>query len=200
MLLNRVGNLSQNQRFGIQTIHKMNHARLGSIFVDHSLGTLAAKRSVPMSPARLLLIVALAAPSLARAAPGGGVSVHIDEAVPVTLGAQAGQVVVANPSIADVSLTDRRHLMILGRSYGRTSVSVLDGVGRRIFETTINVAPAETGRVSLFRGIEVYNYACSARCERTPMPGESQGIYQAASPPYSDYAGRAKSAAGGGNP
>lgn len=153
-----------------------------------------------MSLARAVLIVALAAPSLALAGPGAGVSVHIDEAVPVALSAQAGQVVVANPSIADVTLTDRRHLMILGRGYGRTSVTVLDGVGRRIFDATINVAPAETGRVSLFRGVEVYNYACGPRCERTPMPGESQAVYQAASPPYGDYAGRAKTSAGGNNP
>lgn len=152
-----------------------------------------------MSLARVLLAVALAAPSLALAAPGGGVSVHIDEATAVTLSGQAGQVIVANPSIADVSLTDRRHLMILGRGYGSTSVAVLDGAGRRIFETTINVAPAATGRVSLFRGVEVYNYACSDRCERTPMPGESNTVYQSAAPAYSDYAGRAKTAAGGGN-
>jgi hypothetical protein len=152
-----------------------------------------------MSLARAFLIVAAAAPSLALAAPAG-VSVHIDEATAVTLSGQAGQVVVANPSIADVNLTDRRHIMILGRSYGSTSVAVLDGVGRRIFETTINVAPAATGRVSLFRGTEVYNYACNDRCERTPMPGENQAIYQAAATPYADYAGRAKAAAGGGNP
>jgi hypothetical protein len=154
-----------------------------------------------MSPMRALFIVALAVPGVAFAAPGAGVSVHIDETAPITLGAAAGQVVVANPSIADVSLTDRRHLMILGRGYGRTSVTVLDGVGRRIFETTVNVAPAATGRVSLFRGVEVYNYACSDRCERTPMPGESQAVYQGAAAPYTDYAGRAKTAsAGGSNP
>ena len=151
-----------------------------------------------MSPVRALFIAALAVPGIAFAAPGAGMSVHIDETAPIALRAAAGQVVVANPSIADITLTDRRHLMILGRTYGQTSVMVLDGVGRRIFETTVNVVPAETGRVSLFRGVEVYNYACKDRCERTPMPGESQTIYQGAATPYVEYPGRAKAAAGGG--
>lgn len=126
------------------------------------------------------------------------VYVNIDQTAPVSLGAPAGQIIVGNPSIADVSLTDRRHLTVLGRSYGVTSIVVLDPMGRRIFESLVNVAPAPMGRVSLFRGTEVYNYACSERCERTPMPGESTGVYQAAVTPYSDYAGRAKGAAGNG--
>jgi hypothetical protein len=128
------------------------------------------------------------------------VSVAIDQTAPVVLGAPVSQVIVGNPSIADVSLTDRRHLTVLGRSYGVTNIVALDASGRRIFETTVNVAPAMTGRVSLFRGAELYNYACSDRCERTPMPGESTAVYQGAVTPYSDYSGRAKSAAGGGNP
>jgi hypothetical protein len=126
------------------------------------------------------------------------VAVTIDQTAPVSLGAPVSQVIVGNPSIADVSLVDRRHMTILGRSYGVTSIVALDAAGRRIFETTVNVAPAISGRVSLFRGTELYNYACSDRCERTPMPGESTGVYQGAVSPYTDYAGRAKAASGGG--
>lgn len=151
-----------------------------------------------MSPKRAFSALAATA-FLALAAPAmAGVTVNIDETTPVTLGGTAGQVIVANPSVADVSLTDRRHMMVLGRSYGVTSIVVLDPMGRRIFETTVNVAPLPVGRVSLFRGTEVYNYACSDRCERTPMPGESSGVYQSAVTPYTDYSARAKSAAAGG--
>lgn len=154
-----------------------------------------------MSPKRAFSALAATA-FLALAAPAmAGVTVNIDESTPVTLGGTAGQVIVANPSIADVSLTDRRHMTVLGRSYGVTNVLVLDPMGRRIFETTVNVAPAPVGRVSLFRGVDVYNYACNDRCERTPMPGETTPVYKSASEAYSDYAGRAKTGANtsGGN-
>lgn len=155
-----------------------------------------------MSLKSALYVLAPAGICLALAAPAAAaVSVVIDQTTPVSLGAAASQVIVGNPSIADVSLTDRRHMAILGRSYGVTNIVALDGAGRRIFETTVNVTPASTGRVSLFRGTELYNYACADRCERTPMPGETTPVYQGAATPYTDYAGRAKGAAGGsGNP
>ena len=141
---------------------------------------------------------ALAATAVLASPAAAAVYVNIDQTAPVSLGAPAGQVIVGNPSIADVALTDRRHLTVLGRSYGITNIVVLDPMGRRIFETTVNVAPPAAGRVSLFRGTEVYNYACSDRCERTPMPGETTGVYQAAVGPYTDYSSRAKSASGNG--
>src|SRR4051794_32831970 len=118
----------------------------------------------PMSPKSAIRALAAGAFCLALAAPAAAaVAVTIDQTAPVSLGAPVSQVIVANPSIADVSLTDRRHMTILGRSYGVTSIVALDASGRRIFETTVNVAPAMGGRVSLFRGTEVYNYACSDR-------------------------------------
>jgi hypothetical protein len=139
--------------------------------------------------------------ALSASAASAGVAVHIDETAPVSLGAPVSQVVVTNPSVADVSVLDRRHLMILGRTYGTTQVLALDGAGRRIFETTVSVTPPDAGHVSLFRGTEVYNYACNDRCERTPMPGESSQVYGAALQPYTEYTGRAKgaAAASGGN-
>ena len=155
-----------------------------------------------MSPLRTIFLAAAAgfAAGLPGAALADGVTVHIDQATPMSVGGQISQVVVGNPSIADVSLTDRRHIMILGRSYGLTNIIALDGMGRRIFETTVNVQPAASGRVSLFRGTDLHNYACNDRCERTPMPGENGPTYQNFATPYSDYAGRAKGAAAGGNP
>lgn len=155
-----------------------------------------------MSPFRALFIAAMAVPGLAFAG-GSSLAVHLDETLPVTLSGAAGQIVVANPSVADVTLTDRRHLMILGRTYGETSVVVLDGVGRRIYATTVTVTPAMAGHVSVFRGAEVYNYACNDRCERTPLPGEDTAVYQHAVTAYTEYPNRAKGAAAtasGGNP
>ena len=77
-------------------------------------------------------------------------------------------------------------------------------MGRVIFQQEVNVAPAASGRVSLYRGPLVYNFACSPRCERTPMPGEEKTtVYEAYGPPYKDYSDRARAesqgnGAGGG--
>jgi hypothetical protein len=154
-----------------------------------------------MGRAKTLFVIVLAAmASMAGSAASGRsapLDVRIDENTIVDLGAAAGNVVVGNPSIADVNLINPRRMVILGRSYGLTNIIVLDQMGRSIFHREINVAAAPTGRVSLYRGVYVNNFACTPHCERTPMPGEEkQGTYQPYSEPYKDYADRAKPDAG----
>ncbi len=142
--------------------------------------------------ALVLGAVLAAAPSLA-----GAVDVRIDESTLVQLGAPAGGVVVGNPSIADVNLITPQRLAILGRSYGVTNIIVTDRMGRTILQQQVNVARGDAGRVSLYRGPLVSNYACSPHCERTPMPGEERtSNYEPYSAPYKDYDERAHNDSG----
>jgi hypothetical protein len=175
----------------------MNQEFRDSIFIDHSRGNLGGVRRQTMRLRIASFALTLAGLMTAACAASAAVAVHIDETAPVNLAAPVAQLVVVNPSIADVSVIDRRHLLILGRTYGSTQVVALDAAGRRIFESIVNVTPAATGRVSLFRGTELFNYSCADRCERTPMPGESSLIYGQAQQPYNEYPGRAKSAGSG---
>ena len=120
------------------------------------------------------------------------VVVHIDQNAVVNLSEPAGNIVVGNASIADVSLINPQRLAILGRSYGLTNIIVTNRMGRTIFQQEVNGAPASSGRVSLYRGALVSNYACSPRCERTPMPGEDkEKNYDLMSTSYKDYGERA---------
>ena len=144
------------------------------------------------------LVTALVA--LAAAAPAWAVQVHLDQSTMVDLAAPAGGIVVGNAAIADVTLINPHRLAILGRSYGLTNVIVTDRMGRTIFQQEINVAPAATGRVSLYRGPLVSNFACSPRCERTPMPGEDKDKnYEIYSQGYKDYDERASKDVGSQN-
>ena len=146
------------------------------------------------------LIVLLGA-ALAMAAtpdPAGAVTVRVDQNAVVNLKTPAGSVLVGNPSIADVSLITPQRVAILGRAYGLTNVIITDRMGHTIFQQEVNVTPASTGRISLYRGALVSNFACSPRCERTPMPGEEKTTnYEAYSPPFRDYGDRARSETGG---
>ena len=129
----------------------------------------------------------------------GGLDVRLDENTIVNLRAPAGNVVVGNPGIADVSLINPHRMAILGRSYGLTNVIVLDQMGHTIFRQEINVAAAASGRVSVYRGPLVSNFACSPHCERTPMPGEEKtSNYDPFSNGYKDYDERSRTDAGGG--
>ena len=153
---------------------------------------------MPAGPKTLIPLLALVG-TLALAAPAAaGVIARIDEATAVTLSGSAANVVVGNPSIADVSIIDRHRIAVLGRSYGTTNVMVFDAAGRVIYNGLVTVTSPSAGHVALFRGASVHNFTCGPRCERTPMPGEqADGVYTPYSQPYKDYADRAKPAAGG---
>ncbi len=146
-----------------------------------------------MRRAALAFLIAALAPTAALAQ---SLAVNIDQAARVSLGRAARDVTVGNPAIADVTVLDDRHLMVTGKSYGVTNIMVADASGRTIFSRQVVVSAPDANRISLYRGPDIYNYACSPRCERTPMPGErgaSPGIYDNWSGAYSGYAERGKS-------
>jgi hypothetical protein len=145
-----------------------------------------------------LLLAICAGLAVTGAAWAQGLPVRIDQATRVALSAPARDVVIGNPSVADVTVIDGRNLLIMGRSYGVTNLVVLDARGRTILERQIIVSASDEGRISFYRGPDVYNYSCSPRCERTPMPGErdsGQGVYSQWSGPYQSYPERAQGAA-----
>ncbi len=147
----------------------------------------------PLALLAALAVLATSAPAVAQ-----GMPVRIDQATRVTLAAPARDVFIGNPAVADVTIIDGRNLLVLGKSYGVTNIVVLDARGRTILDRQIVVSAVDDGRVSFFRGPDVYNYACSPRCERTPMPGErdsGSGVYSQWSGPYTTYSDRANAAA-----
>ncbi|HAC01000.1 pilus assembly protein N-terminal domain-containing protein [Brevundimonas naejangsanensis] len=90
--------------------------------------------------------------------------VPIHQAARVQLGAAAGSVIVANPAIADVAVTDARTLFITGKAYGVTEVIAVDGVGRPLFQRQIVVAPSSAGTVRVWRGQETTEVTCGSTC------------------------------------
>jgi hypothetical protein len=119
--------------------------------------------------------------------------VNIDQAARITLSRPAHDVIVGNPMMADVTVLDEHHILLMGKSYGVTNLLVTDRAGRPILERQIVISAPDANRVSVYRGPDVYNYACANKCERVPMPGERNlGVYDQYSPPYADYAGRGK--------
>ena len=113
--------------------------------------------------------------TLTSAALAHPLAISIDQSTRITLPASARDVIVGNPAIADVAVLDGRNILVLGKSYGVTSLMVTDQRGRTILNTQVVVSSNDGGRVSLFRGPEQQTYACAPRCERTAPPGSPAG-------------------------
>ncbi|HEX3919629.1 MAG TPA: pilus assembly protein N-terminal domain-containing protein [Caulobacteraceae bacterium] len=122
---------------------------------------------------RLALALALAAlPVVASAASLG---VPLDQAMIITLPVPARDVVVGNPAIADVSISDQRHLIITGKQGGVTNLVVDDAAGRTIFDRQIVVGASSGDRVEVMRGAQVSSYACAPVCQQVAVSGGNPG-------------------------
>jgi len=117
----------------------------------------------PSGMRQLLLSLALAlAPSVTLAA---SLSVPLDQSALISLSAPARDVIVGNPAIADVSVSDQRHVIVTGKGPGVTNLVVTDAAGRTIFARQIVVGGSTADRVALINGPTITHYACAPVCE-----------------------------------
>lgn len=142
---------------------------------------------------RLVLAALFAA--AATAAQAQSMVVELDKSMRLSLPAPARDIVVSNPTVVDVAMLTPTNLLILGKGYGITNLMIVDGAGRTILDREVVVGSSDSNRVSFYRGPNVTNYACTGRCERTPLPGEAEEVYKTHAPPYGAHADKARGAA-----
>ena len=99
----------------------------------------------------------------------------LDHSTRLKVAGAAQSVVVGNPTVADVTVVDSHTLFVSGRGYGVTDVVVLDASGRTLYSTEVVVGVAHTGRVSVFRGAERTDMACSPNCQVSIRTGGAGG-------------------------
>ena len=139
---------------------------------------------------RFALAFAMAAvPAVSFAASLG---VPLDQAVIVSLSRPAHDVVIGNTSIADVQISDQRHLVVTGKSGGVTNLVVDDAAGHVIFDRQIVVGTSSGDRVQIIHGAQIVSYACAPICEQV---GSMSGPAAAAAPTPSPSAPPAPSGA-----
>jgi Flp pilus assembly secretin CpaC len=172
-----------------------------SVISHHSSRASALTNTVLSMTKRLIMAVVAAAATLtpvsgaladggappaprARAsatAPQQGLTVPLDMAAPVRLPSDAAGVIVGNPSIAGVSVQSNRLLFVTGRSYGTTSLTVVDANGATIYHGRITVVPDETGAVMVTRGTETQRLTCNPVCRPQPDIGDGEEAFSTAS-------------------
>ena len=95
----------------------------------------------------------------------------IDQSITVTFPDAARDIVVGNPQIVDVNLINARSAVLIGKSYGVTSVQAFDADGRSIYARQVVVSAGDDNRISYFRGGAETSFArppkASASCPGT---------------------------------
>ena len=114
----------------------------------------------------------------AAQAHGGAVTVPLDEVRMVAFGKPVSTIYVGNPAIADITMIDKRHAFVLGKSFGTTNIIALDSAGQQISNDQVVVSGGGGGVVILQKGSARVTYSCSGeRCETTPRPGDSKDLF-----------------------
>jgi Pilus formation protein N terminal region len=129
-----------------------------------------------MNVRRFALVAACALAPACEASAGPvsvPVSVPMDNVTLVSFKAPVTTVYIGNPSIAELTILDAKHVFVLGKRFGATNLIAL-GVDKTIIENDpVTVLSRQAEAVTVFRGENTYNYVCTGlHCETKPVPGD----------------------------
>ena len=124
----------------------------------------------------LLASVLLAAG--AAQARSASVSVPLDGVRMLAFASPISTLYIGNPAIADVTMIDKRHAFVQGKSFGATNIVALDASGSEISSQQVVVFGSASATVTLQRGTGRVTYSCAAsRCEPSPQPGDGKDLF-----------------------
>ena len=102
------------------------------------------------------------------------IKVKIDEAKLIELNRPVHQVIIGNPSIADVALQSKNVLIFTGKSVGHTNIILLDENNRQILNKKVHVSTSnEAGMVIVHRGRSRSSYHCGTVCNARIALGDN---------------------------
>jgi hypothetical protein len=150
----------------------------------------------------LLAIAALVAIGGLETASAGSndVQVLMDQAALVKLDRPAAEIVVGNPSIADVSVQSGKLLVITGKSYGETNLIVLDADGKVIIDRRLAVQDPRAGLVTVYRGSAHITLDCAPNCTTPLVIGDDPDHFDDISKQIKSKQGISQSSAEGDKP
>jgi hypothetical protein len=130
----------------------------------------------PKFPPCLVVVAALLTVQPAAAAEAV-VDVLIDQATLVRLERPAAEIVVGNPSIADVSVQSGKVLVVTGKSFGETNLIVMDADGKVFVNRRLIVQEPRSGMVTLYRGSARQTLHCAPYCTPPLVIGDSPDAF-----------------------
>ena len=105
------------------------------------------------------------------------IEVLIDQATMLRLERSAAEIVVGNPSIADVAVQNNKVIVLTGKSFGQTNLIVLDSAGKIIIDQRVVVAEPAGGYVTVYKGTRRETLHCSPHCETPLVIGDSPQFF-----------------------
>lgn len=113
----------------------------------------------------------------AATASAGDLQIQYDQVMLQPLDEPAANIIIGNPSIADVTLQNNKMLIITGKTFGITNLIVLNSDEKVIFNERLMVRSDDRKVVSLIRGGSTSTYNCAPKCEPVLKIGDDKDYY-----------------------
>lgn len=123
-------------------------------------------------------VVAVIAPASAGAA---DLVVNYDQSQLLRLPRPVSEVIIGNPSIADVAVQGGNLLVITGKSFGITNIIALDADRNVIQDQRVVVDQDDRRTVALYRGPLRQTFTCSPVCSPAIIVGDDPKVFDAIS-------------------
>ena len=98
--------------------------------------------------------------------------VKYDQSQLMRIDRPVNEIIIGNPSIADVSVQSKQLLVVTGKSFGKTNIILLDSEKNVIQDKLVVVLQDQTQVVNLRRGVSRESYNCAPRCNPTVTVGD----------------------------
>ncbi len=122
--------------------------------------------------AAALVVAATAHVALAPAAGAEDLVVKYDQSQLLRLPRPVSEIIIGNPSIADVTVQSTNLLVVTGKTFGITNVIALDA-DRNVIQDQRVVVVRDQGRlVSIYKGTQRETYSCAPSCNPALIAGD----------------------------
>ncbi len=115
---------------------------------------------------------------IAPAAAADPFTVKVDQTLALKLTSPANSVVIGNATVADVAVSDPTTLLITGKAFGQTNLTVLDRAGRTIYQNQLLIGGETDDQLTIVRPGGTYTYSCVDKCRGTPTVGDAPTHFQ----------------------
>jgi hypothetical protein len=137
------------------------------------------RRSNGPSRSRLITAAVVGLTASASAASASDLVVRYDQSQLLRLPRPASEIIIGNPSIADVSLQGGNLLVVTGKTFGITNIIALDADRNVIQDQRVMVERDDQKVVNLHKGSTRSTYACTPKCEPTLTIGDDKAYFEA---------------------
>jgi Pilus formation protein N terminal region len=111
-------------------------------------------------------------------AQAGDLMVRYDQSQLIRLPRPATEIIIGNPSIADVTIQGGNLLVVTGKSFGVTNIIALDAQRNVIQDQRVVVERDEQRAVMLYKGADRESYTCTPNCSPTITIGDETKYFE----------------------